>query len=112
MEEDNMYWNEPEQRLDPPEINTVYESVIEEADIIVGKISKLHDKVESFFEELTVRQIEDILYEAKELLDELGYLSSDEYSFDDEYYDGKWRVEEIESWMNEKEDIIKTEGDE
>jgi hypothetical protein len=37
-------------------------------------------------------------------------LSDEEYSFEDEYSDGSWRVDEIEEWLHDKE-AAKTEVD-
>jgi hypothetical protein len=105
------YYADPEQRLDPPEMKKEHEWAQEEADRLVRIISKLHDKVETFFEELPISEMEDILADAQELYDELSDLSSDEYLLEDELSDAKWRVEEIEGWINEKEDTIKKEGD-
>jgi hypothetical protein len=113
MEEINMYWNDPEQRLDPPEMSRKQESALEQAEDLVSSISKLYSKVEDHFEELTVAQIEKILGDAQAYLDELGDLVDEEEGVyvEDEYATGSWMVEEIEGWLNEKIDAIKTEGD-
>jgi hypothetical protein len=105
------YYGDPEQRLDPPEASEEHEWTQEEADRLVRIISKLHDKVETFFEELPISEMEDILDDAQSLFDELSDLSSDEYTLEDELSDASWRIEEIEGWIKEKEDTLKTEGD-
>jgi hypothetical protein len=116
MEEINMYWNDPEQRLDPPEMSFKQENYLEEVENLINKISKLHGKVEDHFEELTVAQIEDILSYAEEYLDDIEDLSDEAeeeegVDFEDEHEEGSWMVEEIECWLEEKIDAIKTEGD-
>lgn len=103
------YYNEPEQRLDPPEMDEEFEEIQDAADELVSKIEKLHDKVETFFEELKVKELEDIFYDAEYHLEELESLSTDEYNLDDEYSTAKWMVEEIEGWLHEKEEEIKIE---
>jgi hypothetical protein len=100
--------NSPEQRLDPPEPSEEYERLAEEAETIVNRIYRLHDKAESFFEELTVSQLEDIFYNAQELLDEL-YQLNDEGMIEDEYGHGLWMVEDIEAWLNEKQEQVNIE---
>lgn len=110
MEENTMnYYNAPEQRLDPPEMNEEFEELQDAADKLASKIEKLHDKAESFFEELTVKQLEDMFYDAEYYLEELESLSTDEYNLDDEINTAKWMVEEIEGWFHEKEELIKNE---
>jgi hypothetical protein len=111
MEEINMYWNDPEQRLDPPEMSKEHEWAIEEADRLVRIIDKLYDKVETFFEELPISEMEDILANAEELYDEIKNLSGEDYFLEDELSSARWRIEEIEGWIKEKEDTLKTEGD-
>jgi mevalonate kinase len=103
------YYNTPEQPIDPPEMDEKFEQVQDDADELVSKIEKLHDKAETFFEELTVKQLEDMFYDAESYLEELEYLSTDEYNLDDEYNSAKWMVEEIEGWFHEKEEAIKIE---
>jgi hypothetical protein len=105
------YYGEPEQRLDPPEMSKENEWAQEEADRLVRIISKLHDKVETFFEELPISEMEDILTDAEELYEELKDLSSDDYLLEDELSDATWRIDEIEGWIREKEEMLKTEGD-
>ena len=100
------YYDFPEQRLDPPEMDEEYEEILEAAEDIVSKIDKIHDKAESFFEELTVKQLEDMFYDADYYLEQLESLSTDEYNLDDEYNTAKWMVEEIEAWFHEKEESV------
>jgi hypothetical protein len=108
----NMYWNEPEQRLEPKELTSAQEYALEEADTILGKIYKLHEKVETFFEELNVGQVENILSKASSLLEELYSLASNHGDLlEDELRIGDGMFQEIEGWYHEKEDTIKTEGD-
>jgi mevalonate kinase len=104
------YWGNPEQQIDPPQMSARYESNLNEAEKLVQQISILHSKVENSFEELTEIEIEEILDEAQYLLDEINNLSDEEYSFEDEYSDGSWRVDEIEEWLHDKE-AAKTEVD-
>jgi prefoldin subunit 5 len=112
MEEDSMsYYNTPEQRIDPPEMSAAQESLLEEADDIVSKIDKLRDKAESFFEELTIFQLEDILGDIEYLKDELESLATDDNILEDEIWSARRAFEDVEGWMHEKEDLIKTEGD-
>jgi hypothetical protein len=112
MEEDNMnYYDTPEQPIDPPEMSRENEWAIEEADRLVRIIDKLYDKVETFFEELPISEMENILANAEELYDEIKDLSGEDYFLEDELSSARWRIEEIEGWIKEKEDILKTEGD-
>ena len=67
--------------------------------------------LETFFEEINTAQIEKKLYKAQEYLEDLESLYDATYVVQDEYKTGKWMVEEIEGWLNEKESLIKTEGD-
>ena len=69
MEEDSMsYYDTPERPLDPPEMRKGDEIALESAEKIVSEINKLYDFVETFFEEITVAQIEKKLYRAEEYL--------------------------------------------
>jgi peptidoglycan hydrolase CwlO-like protein len=105
------YYNEPEQPIEPPEMSKEHEWAIEEADRLVRIIDKLYDKVETFFEELPISEMENILANAEELYDEIKDLSGEDYFLEDELSSARWRIEEIEGWIKEKEDILKTEGD-
>jgi hypothetical protein len=105
------YYGDPEQRLDPPEMSAAQESLIEYADEIVNKIDKLREKVETFFEELTVYQMEDILGDIEYLKDELESLATDDNILEDEIWSARCAYEDVEGWIKEKEDTIKTEGD-
>jgi hypothetical protein len=112
MEEDNMnYYDTPEQPIDPPQMSKGDEIALESAEKIVSEINKLYDFVETYFEEISVAQIEKKLYKAEEYLEDLESLYDATYVVQDEYKTGKWMVEEIEGWLHEKEDLIKTEGD-
>jgi hypothetical protein len=106
-----MYWNEPEQRIDPPEISAAQKRIIEDADDIVSKIDKLRDKAESFFEELTISQLENILADIGYLIDELESLATDDNILEDEIWSAKCAYDDVEGWIHEKEDTLKTEGD-
>jgi hypothetical protein len=109
MEEDNMW--EPEQQIDPPEMTKRQEYVLETADDIVNQIDKLRDKAETFFEELTISQLEDILGDIEYLKDELESLATDDNILEDEIWSAKCAYDDVEGWIHEKEDTIKTEGD-
>jgi hypothetical protein len=109
MEEDNMW--EPEQQIDPPEMTKRQEYVLETADDIVNKIDKLRSKAETFFEELTISQLENILCDIEELQYELYDLASDDNTLEDDIFSAKCAYEDVEGWMHEKEDTLKTEGD-
>jgi hypothetical protein len=109
MEENNM-WN-PEQRLDPPEMTKRQQHVADAAEDIVNQIEKLRDKAETFFEELTISQLEDILCDIEELQYELYDLASDDNTLEDDIFSAKCAYEDVEGWMHEKEDTLKTEGD-
>jgi hypothetical protein len=112
MEENSMsYYDTPEQPIDPPQMSKGDEIALESAEKIVSEINKLYDFVETFFEEITTAQIEKKLYKAQEYLEDLESLYDETYLVGDDYRTGKWMVEEIESWLNEKESLIKTEGD-
>jgi hypothetical protein len=101
--------NIPEQRIDPPEIPESNEHALEIADVLLGKIYKLNNKAESFFEELTVSQLENLWADAEYYLDQLKDLYNENYIGEDEYNTGRWMVEEIENWFHEKEEEIKLE---
>jgi hypothetical protein len=109
MEENNM-WN-PEQRLDPPEMTKRQQHVADAAEDIVNQIEKLRDKAETFFEELTISKLEDILYEIESLKEELEDLATDDNILEDEIWSARRAFDDVEGWMHEKEDLIKTEGD-
>jgi hypothetical protein len=109
MEEDNMW--EPEQQIDPPEMTKRQEYVLETADDIVNQIDKLRDKAETFFEELTISQLEDILGDIEYLKDELESLATDDNILEDEIRSARYAYDDVEGWIHEKEDTIKTEGD-
>ena len=112
MEEDNMnYYDTPEQPIDPPQMSKGDEIALESAEKIVSEINKLYDFVETYFEEISVSQIEKKLYKAEEYLEDLESLYDATYVVQDEYKTAKWMVEEIEGWLHEKEDLINTEGD-
>jgi mevalonate kinase len=102
---------DPEQRLDPPEMTRKQEYIMEQSEYILDSIETIHNKAENFFEELTVAQLEKMLYKAEDLLEELQYLEEDDFLLDDEIRQAKSMIEDIESWIHEKEDLIKTEGD-
>jgi hypothetical protein len=106
-----MYWNEPEQRIDPPQMSAAQENLIEYANDIVDKIDKLRDKAETFFEELTISQLEDILGDIEYLKDELESLATDDNILEDEIRSARYAYDDVEGWIHEKEDTIKTEGD-
>ena len=103
------YYNTPEQPIDPPEMKQEDENALEIACEILSKIDKLYDKVETFFEELTVHQIEDILIKAQEYFEELQEIHAEHYIVEEDYQSAQWRVDEIEGWFHEKEDSIKYE---
>jgi hypothetical protein len=112
MEEDNMnYYDTPDQRINPPEMSRADEVALESAEKILAKISELHDFVESYFEEISLHEIEKRLNKAEDYLEDLESLYNETFVVDEEYNSAKWKVEEIEGWLNEKEDLIKTEGD-
>ena len=103
-------WN-PEQRLDPPEMTKRQQHVADAAEDIVNQIEKLRDKAETFFEELTISKLEDILYEIESLKEELEDLATDDNILEDEIWSARRAFDDVEGWMHEKEDLIKTEGD-
>lgn len=103
------YYNTPEQPIDPPEMKEADETALEIADEVLSKIDKLYDKAETFFEELTVNQIEDILIKAQAHLEILEEIHNEYSIVEDEYHSAQWRVDEIEGWFHEKEDSIKYE---
>lgn len=103
------YYNTPERPIDPPQMSKEHENILDAADELISKIEKLHDKAETFFEELTLSQLEDIFGDVEYYLDELYNLSTDNFILEDEYNAGKWMLEEIEGWVHEKEDSIKDE---
>lgn len=103
------YYNTPERPIDPPQMSKEHENILDAADELISKIEKLHDKAETFFEELTLSQLEDIFGDAEYYLDEIYNLSTDNFILEDEYNTGKWMVEEIEGWFHEKEESIKLE---
>jgi hypothetical protein len=112
MEENNMnYYDTPDQRINPPEMSRADEVALESAEKILAKISELHDFVESYFDEISLREIEKRLNKAQDYLEDLESLYNDTFVVDEEYNSAKWKVEEIEGWLNEKEELIKTEGD-
>jgi prefoldin subunit 5 len=102
---------EPEQQIDPPEMTKRQEYVLETADDIVNQIDKLRDKAETFFEELTISQLEDILGDIEYLKDELESLATDDNILEDEIRSARYAYDDVEGWVHEKEDTIKTEGD-
>lgn len=103
-------WN-PEQRIDPPEMTRRQQYVADSAEDIVNKIEKLRDKAESFFDELNISQLEDILYDIEALKDELYDLATDDNILEDEIWSAKCAFDDVEGWIKEKEDKLKTEGD-
>ena len=105
------YYNEPEQRLDPPEMGKENEEALELAETLDYKIGKLHQVVEYHFEELSLGQIEDNLFKAGIYFEELESLYNEFPIVEDEYNSAKWMIDELESWFKEKEDLLKTEGD-
>jgi hypothetical protein len=112
MEEDNMnYYDTPEQPIDPPQMSAAQENLIEYANDIVNQIDKLRDKAETFFEELTISQLEDILGDIEYLKDELESLATDDNILEDEIRSARYAYDDVEGWVHEKEDTIKTEGD-
>lgn len=104
-----MSYNIPEQRLDPPEMRRDQEDAVERAFKLLEKIEKLHDKAESFFEELTPHKLEDIFADADYTFQELEDLYNEYEIVEDEYRTARWMVDEIEGWYNEKWETIKHE---
>jgi len=108
-----MSWNDyvPDQRIDPPEMKEIDERTLEYAEELLESIAAIEDKTEKFFDELTAPQIAKLLFKAEDILDELKELASENTIAEDEYRTGQVLVENIESYLNEKEDTLKTEGD-
>jgi uncharacterized protein Yka (UPF0111/DUF47 family) len=106
-----MYWNEPEQRIDPPEMTKSQQRTADAAEDIVNQIEKLRDKAESFFNELTISKLKNILYEIESLKEELENLATDDNILEDEIWSAKCAYDDVEGWIHEKEDTLKTEGD-
>lgn len=97
------YDYEPEQRLDPPEMKEADEKALEYAEELLDGIRAIEDRVETFFEELTPPEIAKLLFRAEELLDDLKHLSDERTIVEEDYDMGKYIVEEIEYYLNEKE---------
>jgi hypothetical protein len=87
------------------------EDALELAETLNYKIRKLHQSVEYHFEELSLGQIEDKLADAGEYFEELESLHGEFPIVEDDYISARGMVEELEGWLNEKEDLLKTEGD-
>jgi DNA repair ATPase RecN len=100
------YYGTSEQQIDPPEMKEVDEKALELAEDIVSKIDKLHNTVQTFFDELTISQIQSILFKAENLLEEIQLIADERNIVDDELSNAVYMVEEIESWLNEKEESI------
>jgi ferritin-like metal-binding protein YciE len=100
-----------EQRLEPPEMKEADEKALELAENIVSKIDRLHNSVQAFFDELTIAQIQSILFKAENLLEEIQFIADERNIVDDELANAVYMVEEIEAWLNEKEETLNTEGD-
>lgn len=98
------YDYEPEQRLDPPEMKEADEKALEYAEELLDGIRAIEDKVETFFEELTAPQIAKLLFKAEELLDNLEQLSDERTIVEEDYQMGKYIVDEIESYLNQKQE--------
>lgn len=103
------YYDFPEQRLEPQDMSEDNEKALERASELLAKIYKLHDKAESFFEELLPSQLEDIFADAEYSFEELESLYNDYEIIEDDYQTGKWMVEEIEGWYNEKAEMVEHE---
>lgn len=102
---------ELEQQIDPPEMTKRQQRIADAAEEIVNQIEKLRDKAESFFDELTISKLEDILYEIESLKEELEDLATDDNILEDEIWSAKCACDDVEGWIQEKEDTLKTEGD-
>lgn len=100
---------ELERPIDPPQMKASDEMALDVAIFLLAKVSKLHDKAESFFEELTVNQLEDIWTSAEFYLEQLEEMYGKTFAVKDEYNIAKYKVEDIEGWFHEKEDSIKNE---
>lgn len=98
------YDYEPEQRLDPPEMKEADEKALEYAEELLDGIRAIEDRVETFFEELTTPEIAKLLFRAEELLDDLKYLSDERTIVEEDYDMGKYIVDEIESYLNQKQE--------
>lgn len=94
----------PDQQIDPPEMKKADEKALELADDIYHKINKIHDYVESFFDELSIDAIEKKLAKAEYYLEELENLSNERSIVDEDYEKARWLVEDIEGWLHEKEE--------
>ena len=101
------YYDTPEQPIDPPEMSKGDEMALESAEKILREISKLHEFVEMFFEELSIPEIEKRFNKAEEHLEDLESLYNETSIVDEEYAAAGWLVEEIEGWLNERADMIK-----
>ena len=98
------YDYEPEQRLDPPEMKEADEKALEYAEELLEGIREIEDRVESFYEELTAPQIAKLLFQAEGLLDDLKHLANERTIVEEEYDMGKYIVDEIESYLNQKQE--------
>jgi len=103
------YYDIPEQRLEPQDMSQDNEEALERAAELLSKIYKLHDKAESFFDELILTQLENIFADAEYSLEELESLYNDYEIIEDDYNTAKWMVDDIEGWFHEKEESIKLE---
>jgi uncharacterized lipoprotein YehR (DUF1307 family) len=97
-----MNYSEPEQKLEP-DFDAKKEEISEIAFDLVYKLDKIYDYISSFFEELNYSVIEEKSIEAQEVMDELESLYHEWPHLEEEYADGRWRLEEIDGLLHQKE---------